>query len=235
MGRRFKFFKHRQTMNENNHTSGLTRLSNALAKLTWAFLSAPRQSLARIGSQSFKPEGISLAGHAGTRVILNLAPAQPLPASLQKNIHLLTPDECEAELLAAVKVNDEKGASKAVDKLLSSRVQNVIVTMGSRGALVAGNSLRDVIPAFKNKAVDSTGADDIFNGALAVALVEGKSLLDAARLASAAISVGRLGAQSSAPARNEIEQLLIAGNTLGPSKPAERRERFRGRRIMQMT
>ena len=100
----------------------------------------------------------------------------------------------------------------------------MIVTMGARGALVAWNGFREVVPAYKTKALDSTGAGDIFNAAVAVALAEGKSLLEAARFASAAaaISVGRLGAQSSAPMRNEIEQLLIAGNGSGGMKAGRR-------------
>jgi ribokinase len=84
--------------------------------------------------------------------------------------------------------------------------------MGERGAYVAGTDYRGLVPALKVKAVDTTAAGDVFNGALAVALAEGKSLLDAARFASAAaaISVTRLGAQPSAPTRVEIDRLLTA-------------------------
>ena len=86
----------------------------------------------------------------------------------------------------------------------------MIITLGARGAFVAGEGVAKLVPGFKVKAVDTTAAGDIFNGALAVALAEGKPLEDAVRFANAAaaISVTRLGAQPSAPTRREIEKLL---------------------------
>ena len=155
-----------------------------------------------------------LATAAGVRVILNPAPARPLPDKLLRQIYLLTPNESEAELLTGMAVDNEDGAAKAADALLARGVQNVIVTMGARGALLAGKDLRKLIPVFKVKAVDTTAAGDVFNGTLAFGLAEGRSLFEAARFASAAaaISVTRMGAQTSAPTRREIEQLLDAGN-----------------------
>lgn len=157
-----------------------------------------------------------LAARAGVRVILNPAPAQPLPASLLKRVYLLTPNESEAESLTGVKVNNEAGAAKAADKLRARGAQNVIVTLGARGAFLAGTSVRALIPAYKVRAVDATAAGDVFNGAMGVALAEGKSLSEAARFASAAaaISVTRPGAQPSAPRRAEIELVLATGNVL---------------------
>jgi ribokinase len=89
-------------------------------------------------------------------------------------------------------------------------VQTVILTLGSAGAYVAAKGVRALVPAFKVKPVDTTAAGDIFNGALAVALLEGKPLLDAVRFANAAaaLSVTKLGAQSSAPTRAQIEGFL---------------------------
>ena len=155
----------------------------------------------------------ALAAGAGVRVVLNPAPARPLPAQLLKHLYLLTPNESEAELLTGVSVTDEATAARAADKLLARGVQNVIITMGSRGAFVAGKDWRQLIPGFKVNAVDATGAGDIFNGALVVALAEGRPLLEAARFASAAaaISVTRFGAQPSAPSRPEIEAMLTTG------------------------
>ena len=146
------------------------------------------------------------------RVILNPAPARPLPDDLLRRVYLLTPNESEAELLTGIAVNNEAAAAKAADALLARGVQNVIITLGARGAFVAGRQGRGLVPGFKVKAVDTTAAGDVFNGALAVALAEGKSLLEAARFASAAaaISVTRLGAQTSAPRREEIDRLLNA-------------------------
>ena len=153
-----------------------------------------------------------LAAGAGVRVVLNPAPARSLPAQLLKHIYLLTPNESEAERLTGVAVKNEASAAKAAQKLLARGVQNVIITLGSRGAFVAGKDLRQLIPGFTVSAVDATGAGDVFNGALVVALAEGRSLLEAARFASAAaaISVTRLGAQPSAPARREIESVLAS-------------------------
>jgi ribokinase len=154
-----------------------------------------------------------LAFAAGARVILNPAPAQNLPASLLKRVYLLTPNENEAELLTGIAVKDEATAATAANKLRKSGVENVIVTIGSRGAYVAGKNFQCLIPGYPVKAVDSTAAGDIFNGTLAVALTEGKSLLDSARFATAAaaIAVTRLGAQDAAPQRHEIAEMLATG------------------------
>ena len=156
---------------------------------------------------------IELAAACGVQVVLNPAPARPLPAQLLKCVYLLTPNQSEAELLTGVTVDNEVAAAKAADQLLARGVKNVIITMGSRGAFVAGKDLRQMIPGFKVKAVDATGAGDIFNGTLAVALAQGWSLLEAARFAcaSAAISVTRFGAQPSAPWRKEIQAMLATG------------------------
>jgi len=154
-----------------------------------------------------------LAG-ASRRVILNPAPARPLPDKLLRRVYLLTPNESEAELLTGIAVSNVDGAARAAEALLARGVQNVVVTMGARGALVAGKHLQQFIPAFKVKPVDTTAAGDIFNGAVALGLAEGTPLLAAARFATAAaaISVTRMGAQPSAPTRKEIERLLAAGN-----------------------
>jgi ribokinase len=156
---------------------------------------------------------IELAAASGVQVVLNPAPARPLPAQLLKHVYLLTPNQSEAELLTGVTVDDEVAAAKAADRLLARGVKNVIITMGLRGAFVAGKDLRQMIPGFKVKAVDATGAGDIFNGTLAVALAQGRSLMEAARFAcaSAAISVTRFGAQPSAPLRKEIQAMLATG------------------------
>jgi len=154
-----------------------------------------------------------LAAGAGARVILNPAPARPLPNGLLRRLWLLTPNETEAELLTGMRVNNDKAVAKAAEALLARGVENVIITLGARGAFVAGKQGGGLVKGYKVKAVDSTAAGDVFNGTLAVALAEGKSLSDAARFASAAaaISVTRLGAQTSAPKRTEINRLLAAG------------------------
>jgi ribokinase len=154
-----------------------------------------------------------LASAAGARVILNPAPAQTLPLSLLKRIYLLTPNENEAELLTGIVVKDKSTAANAAEKLRTMGVENVIVTLGARGAYVAVKYFDGMVPGYPVKAIDSTAAGDIFNGSLAVALAEGKSLIEAARFATAAaaVSVTRLGAQASAPSRAEIEEMLATG------------------------
>jgi ribokinase len=151
-----------------------------------------------------------VAVKAGVPVILNPAPAQALPNRLLKLISILTPNETEAELLTGIKVTDEAAAARACAKLRSRGVRTVILTLGARGAYLADASGQQLVPGFKVKAVDSTAAGDIFNGALSVALAERRTLRDAVRFANAAaaLSVTRLGAQPSAPTRAEIERFL---------------------------
>jgi ribokinase len=154
-----------------------------------------------------------VAVKAGVPIILNPAPARPLPNSLLERITVLTPNETEAELLTGIKVTDEAGAAKACSRLRSRGVGTVILTLGSRGAFLADANGQELVPSFKVKTVDSTAAGDIFNGALAVALAEGKAVLDAIRFANAAaaLSVTRLGAQPSAPTRADIEKFIRRG------------------------
>jgi ribokinase len=147
---------------------------------------------------------------AGVPVILNPAPARGLPNRLLKLVSILTPNETEAQLLTGIKVTNEAAAAKACEKLRSRGVRTVILTLGARGAYLADAGEQQLVPGFKVKAVDSTAAGDIFNGALAVALAERQSLRDAIRFANAAaaLSVTRPGAQPSAPMRAEIERFL---------------------------
>ncbi len=151
-----------------------------------------------------------LGTEAGLRVILNPAPAQPLPDDLLARLFLLTPNESEAQLLTGVAVTDEASAEEAAGILRKRGVRNVIITMGARGALVSGRDGSGFVPGHKVNAVDTTAAGDVFNGALAVALAEGKTLMDAAAFgsAAAAVSVTRMGAQSSVPTRADIEGLI---------------------------
>lgn len=152
-----------------------------------------------------------IAAKAGVRVILNPAPAQKLPADLLRLIDVLTPNETEAELLTGIRIRSEKDAAKAAVALQEAGARHVIITLGSKGALVVEHGAAPrLVPAFNVTPVDTTAAGDTFNGALAVALGEGRSLMEAARFASAAaaISITRLGAQPSAPRRREIEKLL---------------------------
>ena len=150
------------------------------------------------------------AARKGVRVILNPAPARPLSGALLTKIDILTPNETEAEILTGIRVVGERGARAAAAALKKRGVGTVIITLGPRGAFVSGPAAVGPAPGFKVHAVDTTAAGDIFNGALAVALSEGRALMEAVRFAhaAAALSVTRWGAQPSAPKRREIESLL---------------------------
>ena len=147
------------------------------------------------------------AWQKGKKVILNPAPAHRLSPDLFRHLYLITPNETEAEMISGVKITDESSAQEAARVLSEMGVENVIITLGSKGALVYCNGESEIIPACEVEAIDTTAAGDVFNGALVVALSEGRELKDAVRFAckASAISVTRSGAQSSAPYRHEVD------------------------------
>lgn len=138
--------------------------------------------------------------------VLNPAPAGKLSDTLLSHVDLLTPNETEASILSGVQVVDLDSARCAAAKLKEKGVDRIIVTLGEKGALISENDDFILVEAEKVTPVDTTAAGDVFNGALCVALSEGKDLVSAVRFASsaAAISVTRMGAQSSIPMRSEI-------------------------------
>ena len=148
-----------------------------------------------------------IAWQKGKKVILNPAPAHPLPADLLHHLYLITPNETEAEMITGVKITDDISAVEAARVLSGMGVQHVIITLGSKGALICSDGEAEIVPALKVEAVDTTAAGDVFNGALTVALSEGRNLKESVRFACKAspISVTRVGAQSSAPYRNEVD------------------------------
>ncbi len=150
----------------------------------------------------------------GVKVILNPAPAQPLTDDLLKTVSILTPNETEAELLTGIGVENEGDARKAAEALLERGVATVLVTLGENGVIIASADGVRKVDAFKVDPVDTTAAGDVFNGALAVAIAEGSQLEKAVLFANAAaaISVTKLGAQPSAPTRQEIDKFLKARN-----------------------
>jgi ribokinase len=166
-------------------------------------LESPLQSVVAAAELAFK---------SGARVILNPAPARPLPDRLLRHVSILTPNETEAELLSGIRITGNATAKRAAEKLRQRGVSTVVITLGARGAFVVTDGLSRHVTGFRVRPVDTTAAGDIFNGALAVALAEQQPLLDAVRFANAAaaMSVTRLGAQPSAPTRPEIERMLAA-------------------------
>ncbi|HQI27321.1 MAG TPA: ribokinase [Sedimentisphaerales bacterium] len=151
-----------------------------------------------------------IAHDAGVPFLLNPAPAQWLSPSSLKAVSVLTPNESEARILTGVEVVDANSARKAAEMLLSTGVKSVIVTLGSKGFLLAEGNSTELVPAMEVRAVDTTAAGDAFTGSLAVGLAQGQSLREAALFANhvAAFSVTRLGAQPSMPTRSELEEFI---------------------------
>jgi ribokinase len=148
------------------------------------------------------------AWQARTPLMLDPAPARPLPDVLLSRTTWLTPNETEAQILLG-QVSLEP--AEAAEKLLSMGTRNVALKLGSQGVFLAGRDCpTEQIPAFQVKAVDTTAAGDCFNAAFAVALTRGNTPAAAARYAAAAaaISVTRAGAQPSLPTSAEVEDFL---------------------------
>jgi len=144
------------------------------------------------------------------KIILNPAPAQHLNENLLKKISIITPNETEAEMITGVPVKNGDDAERAAKILIDKGVGIVIITLGAKGAFVFSNTFKGIVSSYKVKAVDTTAAGDVFNGALAVALSENKNIKEAVRFANAAaaLSVTKLGAQPSVPYKEEICNLL---------------------------
>lgn len=148
-----------------------------------------------------------LAKSKGATVILNPAPARALPNELLANISIITPNRTETETLSGIKVSDSASAESAARWFRNKGINTVIITLGRQGAFLFDDRGARLIEAPEVKAVDSTAAGDIFNGALAVGLAKGQDIQNAVRLANraAALSVTRMGAQASAPFKHELE------------------------------
>ncbi len=157
----------------------------------------------------------AMMAHAdGVKVILNPAPAQPLTDEVLKTVSILTPNETEAGLLTGIGIEGEDDARRAAEALLERGVSTVLVTMGENGVIIVTADGARKVDAFKVDPIDTTAAGDAFNGALAVAIAEGSQLDKAVVFANAAaaMSVTKLGAQPSAPTRDEIDEFLKARN-----------------------
>lgn len=151
-----------------------------------------------------------LAKQAGKRVILNPAPAQKLPDELLAQLTMITPNETEAAILTGVNVVDYQSAVQSARVFHQKGVETVLITLGAKGVFVSHHQTQAIIPSFRVQAKDTTAAGDTFNGALITALLEEKSLTEAITFAqaAAAISVTRLGAQTSIPSRQETLDFL---------------------------
>jgi len=146
----------------------------------------------------------------GVTVILDPAPALPLPDELYALADIITPNEHEAATLTGIAVRDDQGAIAAARALIARGARRVAIKLGARGALTADTEGEQFWSSFTVTPVDTVAAGDAFNGGLAVALSEGRSFDEAIRwgLAAGALSVTRHGAQPSMPERNEVLTLL---------------------------
>jgi ribokinase len=147
-----------------------------------------------------------LARSSGVRVILNPSPALPISDDLLKSVSVLTPDASEAEVLTGITITDDRSAELAGRILLERGLDRVIITLRTKGAMVIDNGGAEHVPGFKITVTDPTGVNDVFNGALAVGLAEGKNFYEAVLFANAAaaLSSTRKGIQASIPLREEI-------------------------------
>jgi ribokinase len=155
---------------------------------------------------------LKLARAEGARTMLDPAPAAPLAAELLANVDILTPNETEASLLlgrplARVSTSDAAALARS---LRERGPKAVVLKLGDQGCFYCDAETELFSAAFPVTARDTTAAGDTFNAALAVALAEDRGIAEALRFAnaSAAISVTRMGAQASVPARAEVDALL---------------------------
>jgi ribokinase len=153
---------------------------------------------------------LATAHEHGVQTILNPAPAQELSDTLLSLVDCLIPNASEAELLTGIAVNGPETAAQAAQRLLARGARRVIVTLSAQGALFFDGNSALHFPAFPVKAVDSTGAGDAFNGALAVGLAAGGTWEEALPLANAAAGLActKRGAQASLPARGEVQAFM---------------------------
>jgi len=149
----------------------------------------------------------------GVRTILNPAPAAALDADVLQNVDYLTPNETELRILLGLAPNDASPTRELAQRLREMGVRNLIVTLGSAGALVLSDEMETSLPAPAVDVVDTTGAGDAFNSGLAVALAEGQGLREAVRfaIATGAIACQKLGVIPSLATR-EMADAMYAAN-----------------------
>lgn len=160
-------------------------------------------------------EIIRRAHRYGVKVLLNPAPAVKLDQSVLVSVDYLTPNETELSILTDMPTDTDHDVIAAAKALLKSGVKNIIATLGRRGALIVNAELCEIVDGYRVKAVDTVAAGDSFNGALAVALTEGKTLPQAVRFANAmgALTVQKNGAIPSLHTRIQLEDFMRAHGT----------------------
>ena len=153
---------------------------------------------------------VDIAHEKHIPIMWNFAPAREFDMNYIARTNILVVNEVETEFLTGVKIIDQETAEKAAVRLIENGTEIVILTLGSKGALAFSMGEKHFVPAFAVDAVDTTAAGDVFCGSFAVARIEGKSLKESLKFANAAaaLCVTKVGAQPSAPSREQIEDFL---------------------------
>jgi ribokinase len=149
---------------------------------------------------------VSRCKELNVKVILNPAPAEKLDDTLLRGIYLITPNETETQVLTGILPDSPEAMHDAATIFRNKGIENVIITLGSKGVYLMNDQYAEIIPAVEVAAVDTTAAGDVFNGAVVSALADGKNWMEACIYAckASAIAVTRMGAQSSAPYQHEL-------------------------------
>lgn len=150
------------------------------------------------------------AREAGALVILDPAPAKPLPAKAYQLCHILTPNELEAEVLVGFRPTNKEEAAQAASILRERGVETAVIKLGPQGVYYQSSRESGFVEPFPIAALDTVAAGDAFNGGLAVALAEGRPLAEAIRwgAAAGALATTKIGASSAMPTRADLMKLL---------------------------
>ncbi|MBP5230588.1 MAG: ribokinase [Clostridia bacterium] len=189
-----------------NHAFGFSELDASDAALREADILVLQMEL----RPDVTREAVRRARAYGKRIVFNPAPASPLPEDLLRMPDYLTPNETELSVLTGMPAETDEQIREAAACLRRMGAVGVIVTCGERGAYADCPDFRGFSVGFRVDAVDTVGAGDCFNGALAVGLAEGMPLREALRFsnAAAALSVQSRGAVPSLPYREDVERFL---------------------------
>ena len=146
----------------------------------------------------------------GVKVLLNPAPAVKLEKEILGMVDYITPNETELSILTGLPTETDEEVIVAAKELLSYGTKTIISTLGSRGALIATKESVEIVAGYKDKAIDTVAAGDSFNGAFAVAIMEGKTLQEAVKFANAmgALTVTEKGAIPSLHTRAQVEEFI---------------------------
>lgn len=203
------------TVDENSAQNEIVVVSGACGNITAADVEKVRDLIASAGILLLQLEVnndalykvIDIAHEAGVTIVLNPAPAAPLPDEVMAKIDIVTPNETEAQVLTGVKVETEADAKRAAAVFMEKGVKQVVITMGALGAFATDGQKSELVGRLEVDSIDTTGAGDAFNGGFVTALAEGKDLFTALRYGNVtgALSVTKLGTAPAMPYKDEIQ------------------------------